>query len=148
MAPVFARNRVCVPTHLPNAQNVRNFRNMLALRLFGRLDQNLPTSCQRRHDHFWALRFCRAIRKLITLAQVQAAQKSLYLFFLGGFTPQTPTSSRLLSQPPQARFERLSQVGRCRGLQGWEVLERYQARDWLGGPGPAHTFFLTQTNKN
>ena len=48
--------------------------------------------------------------------------------------PQTPTSSRLLSQPPQARFERLSQVGRCRGLQGWEVLERYQARDWPGSP--------------
>ena len=44
-------------------------------------------------------------------------------FFPGGLRPpQNPTSSRLLSQPPQAKFERLSQVGRCRGLQRWEVL--------------------------
>ena len=35
------------------------------------------------------------------------------------------------------RTFRLSQVGRCRGLQGVEALERHQARDWPGGPGPS-----------
>ena len=75
------------------------------------------------------------------LAQNQADKKKFKLFSWESSLPQTPTSSPLLSQPTQARFERFSQIGRCRGLQGWEVLERYQARDWPGGPGPAHTCF-------
>ena len=73
--------------------------------------------------------------------------KKFKLFPGGASPPQTPPSSRLLSQPPQARFERLSQVGRCRGLQGWEVLERYQARDWPGGPGPRPILFVSPRNK-
>ena len=54
-----------------------------------------------------------------------ATTKKFKLFPGGASPPQTPPSSRLLSQPPQARFERLSQVGRCRGLQGWEVLGQW-----------------------
>ena len=57
---------------------------------------------------------------------------SAWLIFIGGprfGRPLDPPSSRLLSQPPHARFERLSQVGRCRGLQGWEVLDRQAASD-------------------
>ena len=48
-----------------------------------------------------------------------------FKLFPGGYAPPDPPSSRLLSQPPQARFERLSQVGRCRSLQGWEVLGQW-----------------------
>ena len=58
---------------------------------------------------------------LIDLTLFGQSQKSSN-FSWGGFAPQTPPSSRLLSQPPQARLERLSQVGRCRGLQGWKYL--------------------------
>ena len=53
-----------------------------------------------------------------TLALFWTITKKFKLFPGGAAPPQTPPSSRLLSQPPQARFERLSQVGRCRGLQG------------------------------
>ena len=52
-------------------------------------------------------------------------KKKFKLFPAGASPPQTPPSSRLLSQPPQDRFERLSQVGRCRGLHGWEVLGQW-----------------------
>ena len=70
------------------------------------------------------------------LALFGQSQKSLN-FFLGGASPprQTPRSSRLLSQPPQARFERLSQVGRCRGLHGWEVLGQWSGMQITGQPG-------------
>ena len=54
----------------------------------------------------------------LNLTQVQAYQKKFKLFSRGASPHQTPPSSRLLSQPPQARFGLLSQVGRCRGLQG------------------------------
>ena len=42
--------------------------------------------------------------------------------FFSETSPPDPPSSWLLSQPPQASFERLRQVGRCRDLQGGEVL--------------------------
>ena len=56
-------------------------------------------------------------------------RSSFCCFLWGGFAPPDPPSSRLLSQPPQAIFGRLSQVGRCRSLQRWEVLESQQALD-------------------
>ena len=59
-------------------------------------------------------------------------------FFLGGLRPpppDPPPSSRLLSQPPQARFERLSQVGHCRSLQGWGVLGQWFEMQITEQPG-------------
>ena len=55
--------------------------------------------------------------------------KKVQTFPWGGeLRPPDPPSSQLLSQPPQARFEGLSKVGRCRGLQGWEVLGHWFGR--------------------
>ena len=72
------------------------------------------------------------------LAQVQAAKKSVYFLFCCGIRPPKPPLQvgccRSLRKPG-------SKVGRCRGLQGWEVLEGYQAKDWPGGLGLAHIFF-------
>ena len=72
------------------------------------------------------------------------SQKSLYF-------KQTPPSSRLLSQPPQARFERLSQVGRCHGVHGWKYLDLDLAlgpgQGLVGRPWPSPHFFVL-TNKN
>ena len=66
----------------------------------------------------------------------------------GGEGPQDPPSSRLLSQPPQARFERLSQVGCCRGLQGWEVLGLGPGQGLAGRPWSSPYFcFLTKKRK-
>merc|ERR1711966_566112 len=75
------------------------------------------------------------------------ATKQNYFCFLGGPAPQTPPSSRTLSQALHASFEHFSQVGRCRSLQGREVSERYQARGWPGGPGLAHTFCFPTKRK-
>ena len=49
-------------------------------------------------------------------------KKKFQLFPGGASPPPDPPSSRLLSQPPQDRFEHLSQVGRCRGLHGGKYL--------------------------
>ena len=57
------------------------------------------------------------------LALFGQSKKSSNFFLRGASSPtDLPPSSRLLSQPPQDRFERLSQVGRCRGLHGGEYL--------------------------
>ena len=64
--------------------------------------------------------------------------KNLYHFHLGGFNSQTP-SSRLLSQPPQARFGRLGSTWTwTRPGTGWRPWD--QAWEWpealAEGPGP------------
>ena len=76
----------------------------------------------------------------------------------GASPPQISPSSRMLSQLPQARFERLSRVGHCRNLQGWATLGQGfdcqsiksltvtdQIRNSPVGPSPSHTFLWAET---
>ena len=63
-----------------------------------------------------------------------------------GLAPDRIFKSAVVT-PPHASFERLSQVGHFRGLQGWEVLKRYLAKAWPGGHAPAHTF-ASRSNKS
>ena len=91
--------------------------------------------CQKRKIIVRQQTFCRRCQTLASFSSQNCGvccpgtfwtiTKKFKLFPGGASSPQTPPSSWLLSQPPQARFERLSQVGRCRGLQGWEVLGQW-----------------------
>ena len=85
-------------------------------------------------------------KELVKIPGIFWTTTKKFKLFPGGLRlPQTPPSSRLLSQPPRDRFERLSQVGRCRGLQGLEVLAQWSGRTTRSSPAtPADsgTFFL------